>query len=503
MQEPSGRAGAQIEALTNALKGTAKVSFSHEWKVDPSKPLLMQGEAELINEPPDDAPPWQPRIAVASSATEKQDDANGSTAPEPPSRRKPPLPRTLELHAIELQKLHSLDPHGQRFCATLWTEWRFVGGVNDPDLSAKGIVFPRDANGKPTFRPSAEWYADHTDFRNALNYKTIDCKRTDRGDDIVITMRHEGVFTEIFELEHFPCDQQALTITFNINCRCTGPVPTELTISPDCKLTMECIHLCPPRKEWYLERELVLTPHRIGSGDREFPAMSFTAMVTRKPFYTIVQMALPMGLFSLLSVLQPLCVQDAVEYSHRAQLSLMLLLTYTSFKMAIANKLPEINYMTLLDQYALWNGLLIILVALWSRMLTWNGSLEAGYPLDFLDPWFGWLFLSIWLYVHALNLYRLEHHMRSPEILDAHLRASHPGRITIHDSITADDHDTARAIERLGAWHEENESSSAAAMKRAASRALRRDSTRPAAMGRTASKTLRRDHDEVRPQAMW
>ena len=200
-------------------------------------------------------------------------------------------------------------------------------------------------------------------------------------------MRHEGVFTEIFELEHFPCDQQALTITFNINCRCTGPVPTELTISPECKLTMECIHLCPPRKEWYLERELVLTPHRIGSGDREFPAMSFTAMVTRKPFYTIVQMALPMGLFSLLSVLQPLCVQDAVEYSHRAQLSLMLLLTYTSFKMAIANKLPEINYMTLLDQYALWNGLLIIRDHRATRMMSRHRSLISFHTLNLIAPY--------------------------------------------------------------------------------------------------------------------
>lgn len=44
-----------------------------------------------------------------------------------------------------------------------------------------------------------------------------------RGDDIILALRHEGTFTEIFELENYPCDQQALTITLNFNTRLTGP----------------------------------------------------------------------------------------------------------------------------------------------------------------------------------------------------------------------------------------------------------------------------------------
>lgn len=67
-----------------------------------------------------------------------------------------PIVRTLVLRTVELQKLHSLDPHGQRFQATLWTEWAFHGGRHDADLSAEGSVFPMGPDGRPTYRPSAK-----------------------------------------------------------------------------------------------------------------------------------------------------------------------------------------------------------------------------------------------------------------------------------------------------------------------------------------------------------
>lgn len=104
-----------------------------------------------------------------------------------------------------------------------------------------------------------------------------------RGDDIILALRHEGTFTEIFELENYPCDQQALTITLNFNTRLTGPVPLELAIAEDCVVSMECVELCPPAKEWRPEREMLISPHVIGTGDRQFPAVSFTAKVDRQP----------------------------------------------------------------------------------------------------------------------------------------------------------------------------------------------------------------------------
>ena len=93
------------------------------------------------------------------------------------------------------------------------------------------------------------------------------------------------------------------------------------------------------------------------------------------------------------------------------------------------------------------------------------------------DRFFGWLFLGIWLWVHITNLVRLHQHVHNPEILDAMLRASHPGRVTIRDSITAELHDTARVVTGHALHEPTADSSSASTIKRAASRALRRDST--------------------------
>ena len=53
--------------------------------------------------------------------------------------------------------------------------------------------------------------------------------------------------------------------------------------------------------------------------------------------------------------------------NHRHQMTLMMVLTATSYKMAIAGKLPPVSYLTWLDKYTLSNYLLIIAVAVQSR----------------------------------------------------------------------------------------------------------------------------------------
>ena len=44
-------------------------------------------------------------------------------------------------------------------------------------------------------------------------------------------------------------------------------------------------------------------------------------------------------------------VVPAQDLSTRAQLILTLVLTIVAFKMAIASKLPEVSYLTVLDKY--------------------------------------------------------------------------------------------------------------------------------------------------------
>ena len=171
----------------------------------------------------------------------------------------------LELAQIDLMKLHNIDVQKLRFDAQIWVEFVLRGGALDPHLSKEGAVFPIGEDGKPTFRPSAAWYQQQVDFRNAINFRAVDTKILRRGDDLHLAMRYEGTFAEVYELEDFPFDQQGLTIMLNFNCRVGGPLPIELSVSPKCQVTMSCIDVCPPAREWEVAGHLVVRPLDLGA----------------------------------------------------------------------------------------------------------------------------------------------------------------------------------------------------------------------------------------------
>ena len=286
----------------------------------------------------------------------------------------------FELTQLDLMKLHNIDVQRLTFQAQIWVEFTIRGGALDAALSADGAVFPMGTDGKPTFRPSAGWYMQQVDFRNAHSVKLVDAKWKWRGDDIVMAMRYEGAFAEVYELEDFPFDQQGLTIMLNFNCRVGGPLPMELVVSPRCKITLSCIDVCPPAREWIVAKKVSIHSFKMGEEygtDRVFPALSLTAQVERKPMYHVLNLAMPMGLFSFLSLIQAMCNENTEgSINHRHQMTLMMVLTATSYKMAIAGKLPPVSYLTWLDKYTLSNYLLIIAVAVQSRALTQLGGDE-------------------------------------------------------------------------------------------------------------------------------
>ena len=54
---------------------------------------------------------------------------------------------------------------------------------------------------RPTFRPSAEWYIQKIDWANALSQRMVDFAVRSNGDDLMVMVRYEGTFTEVFELD--------------------------------------------------------------------------------------------------------------------------------------------------------------------------------------------------------------------------------------------------------------------------------------------------------------
>ena len=71
-------------------------------------------------------------------------------------------------------------------------------------------------------------------------------------------------------------------LTLPSSLPCLTPPQPHLALP---RLTLPCLTRV-------IKRELLITPRRIGAGDREFPAMTFTATVTRSPMYDILVLEL-------------------------------------------------------------------------------------------------------------------------------------------------------------------------------------------------------------------
>ena len=210
-----------------------------------------------------------------------------------PPKREPPKPllRTLVVRLVEVNRLSDIDIIGQRFKAEVVVQLAFEGGAKDVHLSKPSASFPLDGFGRPTFRPSAKWYVDQVDFNNAHEYKTLDKNCFFAGEDIVVNLRFEGTFSEIMELEDFPCDVQDLTMSLAFNTRTTGMMPLEIVNSPSLSTGIVTEGFVDG-KLWDLHSELDIRPGTCGRTlDRLFPSIEMVMLVGRQPRFVLLNVS--------------------------------------------------------------------------------------------------------------------------------------------------------------------------------------------------------------------
>ena len=280
---------------------------------------------------------------------------------EPPARTPPtPLMRTITVNFIEVNRVADIDIILQRFKAEFFVQFCFVGGALDADLSKPGAVFPFDASGRPTFRPSAEWYMAQVDFNNAHEYKQLDAKVVTDGDDILMNLRFEGIFSEIMELEQFPCDVQDLTMSLAFNCRTTGMMPLRIRNSPTVKTSI-APDAFVDGKMWTLHPHLELRAGEYGTmEDRKFPSLQMIVLVGRNPQFYLWNLALPVFCFVPLCILQFCVPRD--QTPERLGVSLAIVLTAIAHKFSMATLVPSVSYLTFLDRYVLSSMMLIFFI---------------------------------------------------------------------------------------------------------------------------------------------
>lgn len=188
------------------------------------------GELTLVNTPP----PVNPSNCSSPAL---------SSARSPSLSPAPDIPPSLLIKSVEITRLTAINENFGTFEAQIFVKCLFVGGADDPHLSAKGVdgnlstpLFPIGADGRPTFKPNAAWYLDKLIFANMYAHPKAQVKERDNevrieGNDLAITIYSEGSFYEKFELHDFPFDAQDLTFELCMNVRVDGPVGCRLEVN--------------------------------------------------------------------------------------------------------------------------------------------------------------------------------------------------------------------------------------------------------------------------------
>uniref|UniRef100_A0A7S4I2D5 Neurotransmitter-gated ion-channel transmembrane domain-containing protein n=1 Tax=Odontella aurita TaxID=265563 RepID=A0A7S4I2D5_9STRA len=324
-----------------------------------------------------------------------------------------PLLRRLQVARADFTQLSAIDQVSQTFRARLLLILRITDGALDSNLTKDFEGFPFDEDGRPTFRPSAQWYLNQVDFPNGGNIQVIESKVTTEKNDLQLIKRVEGEFFERFELQNFPFDAQDLTITVSVNCANEGPVPVEFvdeTRSSDGLVPQMGVDTLNFAFDdiWNLSPFVSPEITTVGAtAKRRFPAVHLRACVSRKPYFILLNVAVPITCIAFLSLMT--FFVPAEDTGDRLELSITILLTAVAFKYASAAYLPQISYLTLVDIFVLLCTSIVVLASVCHSVLgllhNWMGiqrsTLETLNKVFFAMMALAWLAVQVWFICRA------------------------------------------------------------------------------------------------------
>jgi len=273
----------------------------------------------------------------------------------------PKLIRKIEVVRLEMKQLSGIDQVSQTFHAVMLIVLKMPGGALDEHLVKDFDGFPYDDNGKPTFRPSAQWYLTQIAFPNGREVEELESKVTKEGNDLHLMKRIRGEFQEKFELQKFPFDVQDLTITLTVNCATQGPVPVEISCPEDAGLGVDVYNFAF-MDVWDLFPNLTTERATVGATKRRFPALHIRACVARKSEFVLANVAGPIAAISLLAAVT--FVVPYEEMSSILEINVTVLLTVIAFKYVTASYIPQISYFTMMDIHVLANTVIIYLATI-------------------------------------------------------------------------------------------------------------------------------------------
>ena len=272
-------------------------------------------------------------------------------------------PRKVTLHItrIDWLQLSNISQKSQSFGAEIFVQGTFVGGKTDPGLSSSSDEFPLDICGRPTFRPSAHWFLNLVEFKTTMSTpSTLMSTVVTSGNDLQMNKKVVGTFFNEFDGFHlFPFDMEKFTIFFVIGCANEGATPVEISFADYLKPSVVDQANCAERNAWEISPALTVELTTVSaSKDRSFPAIAISACAFRRPFFFLVNIALPACVFSLLAVM--IMILPVSYPPSRLIYQLTLTLTVVSYKLSTTSIMPTVTYLTAIDKYQLSSAGIIL-----------------------------------------------------------------------------------------------------------------------------------------------
>ena len=297
--------------------------------------------AAMVNATTDVEEIVTPRSLVDGTPRSLIDGSPRNLVNSPP--RQQPM-RVFEVMQADLLRVDCVDAIHHNFQASLFLALILRDGGLDPDLCVEEALFPLDASGKPTFKPSARWFWDKIEFTNATEivYKDVQHVRRE-GDDLILRFRVVGTFVEVMELKEYPFDVQALTFSIQLNCRTTGPMPVRFAVPSNLEQSVSQQGFALINLEYAKHGELVVeaTEVELAKG-RCFPTLRVSVLMSRRPESILINCALPMGAFALLAIMAIICIPVS-EQGDRLDVTLNLILTCAAYTKCRAHTGPALS----------------------------------------------------------------------------------------------------------------------------------------------------------------
>lgn len=253
------------------------------------------------------------------------------------------------------------------------------------------------------FRNLIEWKGDNKSSWSAI-YPDPEKK------EAVVCYRVTGSaeFQEQMELESFPLDIQALTVKISSGFEAPANLTDALNVRLSSKHVRPSVRLvpnCSPKyrsivniKNFVLSNEYDLHPQvkmvqsvtdvTESASGTQYSVLDASVCVTRRAGFWVMNVVFPIFLITLTNAAS--YTVPPTDVADRCSISLTLMLTTVAYKYIIADKLPAISYLTLIDKYVLLCLSIQVLFILWYAIvggIVINAEMAGKPGVPVFDPY--------------------------------------------------------------------------------------------------------------------